>query len=146
MGGSSCESLASAAKKKPLIVFKVGKTSVGARAALTHTASIVGDYEVYQAAFRQSGITEASSLQELVDYSISLLMLPRNEAKRLVVVTNAGGVGAIAADEADKIGLEVEPLRAQPKRRLLSEFDECGFHFECRPRQSNRPHRFREHR
>jgi acyl-CoA synthetase (NDP forming) len=118
---------ASAARKKPLIVFKVGKTSVGARAALTHTASIVGDYEVYQAAFRQSGIIEATSLQELVDYSISLRMLPRTEGKRLVIVTNAGGVGAIAADEAQKLGLEVEPLRAQAKHGLLSKFAGVGF-------------------
>jgi len=118
---------ADAAKKKPLIVFKVGKTSVGARAALTHTASIVGDYEIYQAAFRQSGITEATSLQELVDYSISLLMLPSTEGKRLVVVTNAGGVGVIAADEAEKQGLGVEPLRAQARHRLISRFEGAGF-------------------
>jgi acyl-CoA synthetase (NDP forming) len=118
-----------AATKKPLIVFKVGKTSVGARAALTHTASIVGDYETYQAAFRQSGITEASGLQELVDYSISLLMLPRTEGKRLVIVTNAGGVGAIAADEAEKLGLKVEPLRAQARSRLFSKFAGVGASF-----------------
>ena len=111
-----------AVRRKPLVVFKVGKTGVGARAALTHTASLVGDYEVYQAAFRQSGAIEAHSLQELVDYSVSLLMLPPTKGRRLAVVTNAGGVGAIAADEAAKIGLQVEPLSDEVRRKILSAF------------------------
>jgi len=116
------EMAARAAKRKPLVIFKVGKTGVGARAALTHTASLVGDYEVYEAALRQSGAIEAHSLQELVDFSVSLLMLPPAKGRRLAVVTNAGGVGAIAADEAADIGLYVEPLGDKAKRKILSTF------------------------
>ncbi len=114
---------ADAVKKKPLVVFKVGKTGVGARAALTHTASLVGDYDAYRAAFRKAGIVEAVNLHELVDFSIMLEMLPRTSGKRLAIVTNAGGVGAIAADEAVKAGLVVEPLGTQAVKRLRSEFD-----------------------
>jgi len=121
------ETAAYAARKKPLIVFKVGKTGVGARAALTHTASLVGDYEVYRAAFRQSGVIEAASLQELVDYSVSLLMLPWAGGRRLVIVTNAGGVGAIAADEASKVGLKVEPPSSESRRKLVSAFEGQAF-------------------
>lgn len=116
-----------AVKKKPLVVFKTGRTEVGARAALTHTASLVGDYRIYQSAFSQSGIIEARDVQELVDYCISLSMLPRTAGKRLVIVTNAGGVGAIAADEAAKSGLEVEPLGKGSERRLRSEFRSASF-------------------
>ena len=111
-----------ATKRKPLIVFKVGKTQVGARAALTHTASLVGDYGVYQAAFRQCGIIEADSVQELVDYSVSLSMLPEVTGKRVAIVTNAGGVGAISADESQNAGLQVEPLTPEAQRRLRSVF------------------------
>ena len=111
-----------AVKRKPLVVYKVGKTGVGARAALTHTASLVGDYEVYQAALRQSGAIEAHSLQELVDFSVSLLMLPLTKGRRLAIVTNAGGVGAIAADEAADSGLQVEPLDDGARRKILSTF------------------------
>ncbi|MDE1853973.1 MAG: acetate--CoA ligase family protein [Thaumarchaeota archaeon] len=118
---------ASASRRKPLVVFKVGKTGVGARAALTHTASLVGDYDVYRAAFRQSGMIEAGSLQELVDHAISLSMLPRTPKNRLVVVTNAGGVGAIAADEAEKLGLKVEPPGPEALKGLRSEFAGSGF-------------------
>ncbi len=121
------ETAARVTRKKPLIVFKVGKTGAGARAALTHTASMVGDYEVYQAAFRQAGVIEAKTLQELVDYSVSLLMLPIALGRRLAIVTNAGGVGAIAADEAVKAELKVEPPTASSRRALVREFEGEGF-------------------
>lgn len=118
---------ASAAKKKPLVAFKVGKTERGARAALTHTSSMVGDYDAYRAAFRQSGVLEAETLQELIDYSVALRMLPKAEAKRIAIMTNAGGVGAIAADEAVKLGLQVNPMRAEAERRLRAKFRGAGF-------------------
>ena len=113
--------------RKPMVVFKVGKTSVGARAALTHTASLVGDYDVYRAAFRQAGAVEAGSLEELVDYSVALSMLPTVKGNRLVIVTNAGGVGAIGADEAERAGLRVEPLGDAAKEKLRSELGGKGF-------------------
>ncbi len=118
---------AAAARKKPLVVLKVGKTKVGARAALTHTASLVGDYQVYRAAFKQSGVVEAQGLQGLVDAAISLSMLPQVKGKRLAIITNAGGVGAIAADEAETSGLVVEPLGEAVARKLRSEFAGSSF-------------------
>ena len=112
-----------ASRRKPVVVFKVGKTDVGARAALTHTASLVGNYDVYRAAFRRAGVIEAESIQELVDFSIALSTLPPAPGSRLVIITNAGGVGAIAADEAQKWGLRVDPLSEAAKSRLRSEFE-----------------------
>ncbi len=105
--------LASAsAKRKPIVVFKVGKTNAGASAALTHTASLVGDYKTYRAAFEQTGLLEAQNLQELIDACITFALLPTPSGRRLLVITNAGGVGAIAADEAERVGLEVrQPLQ-----------------------------------
>ncbi len=116
-----------ASRKKPLAVFKAGKTAGGARAALTHTASLVGDYAVYQAAFRQAGVVEASDLQELSDFSISLSMLPRPSGNRLVVVTNAGGVGAVATDEALRSGLRVDRLTPGGVDRLRKKLGGSGF-------------------
>ncbi len=98
-----------ASRRKPVVVFKLGKTTSGARAALTHTASLVGDYEAYRAAFRAAGVVEAESLQELADLCVTFSLLPPRRGTRLVIVTNAGGVGAVAADEAERNGLEVNP-------------------------------------
>lgn len=104
------EMAARAARSKPVVAFKMGKTRAGARAALTHTASLVGDYDVYRVAFRQSGVIETRSLQELLDYCVSLSLLKPARGRRLLISTNAGGVGAVAADEAESEGLKVEPL------------------------------------
>ena len=116
-----------ASRRKPVVVFKAGKTDVGARAALTHTASLVGNYETYRAAFRRAGLVEAESMQDLVDFSVALSMLPPASGDRLVVVTNAGGVGAIAADEAQKTHLRVDPLSEETKDRLRAGFGGSPF-------------------
>lgn len=116
-----------AASAKPVVVFKVGKTERGARAALTHTSSMVGDYDVYRAAFRQAGAVEAGSLQELVDFAIAFQILPKVTGRRLVILTNAGGVGAVAADEAVGLGLRVEALTQTSEIGLRGEFRGSAF-------------------
>lgn len=118
---------ASTSKRTPIVVFKVGKTEKGAKAAMTHTATMVGNYEVYRAAFRQSGVLEASSLQELVDDAIALQTLPKKQVRRLAILTNAGGVGTIAADEAVKEGMIIEPMKPVSERRVRARFDGSGF-------------------
>lgn len=116
-----------ASRKRPLVAFKAGKTAGGARAALTHTASLVGDYDAYRAAFRQAGIAEAADLEELVDCTLALSVLPRPAGGRLAIVTNAGGVGAIAADEAQRLGLKTDPLGKAATDRLREAFKGSGF-------------------
>jgi acyl-CoA synthetase (NDP forming) len=116
-----------AAKRKPVVVFKLGKTEAGAKAALTHTASMVGDYQVYRAAFRQAGLVEATSLEELVDDCIAFSLLPDSRGNRMAILTNAGGTGAIAADESSRVGLRVEPLGRSLSDRLKREFGKASF-------------------
>jgi len=116
-----------ASRKKPIVVFKMGKTEVGAKAAITHTASMVGDYRVYEAAFRQSGLLEASSLEELVDYCTAFSMQPEAKGNRIAILTNAGGTGAIAADESARVGLDVKPLNSRLVNRFRKEFADASF-------------------
>jgi acyl-CoA synthetase (NDP forming) len=118
---------AEASPKKPIVVYKMGKTGVGARAALTHTASIVGNYEVYKAAFKQSGLLEADSLEGLVDDCIAFSMLPETKGNRVAILTNAGGTGAIAADESARLGLDIKPLSRQLAGKLRKEFAKASF-------------------
>jgi len=118
---------AKAAKKKPVIVLKVGKTGAGARAALTHTSSMAGDYQVYQAAFRQAGLIEVADIEGLVDACVAFSMLPPLSKKRVVILTNAGGVGAIAADEAQRLGLDIAQMKETTARRLRTKFSRSTF-------------------
>ncbi|MDA4124360.1 MAG: acetate--CoA ligase family protein [Thaumarchaeota archaeon] len=116
-----------ASARKPVVVFKLGKTTSGARAALTHTASLVGDYDAYRAAFKAAGVVEAGSLQELADLCVTFSLLSSKPGTRLVIVTNAGGVGAVAADEAERNGLVVSPMRSSLIHTIRRRFKESQF-------------------
>ena len=116
-----------AAKSKPVVVFKLGKSQAGARAALTHTASMVGDYQVYCSAFRKAGLLEAETLEDLVDYCTALSLAPAASGNRILIITNAGGSGAIAADRSDRTGLRVEPLSDRTVSGIRSAFADSSF-------------------
>lgn len=115
-----------ATRNKPVLVFKSGKTAVGSRATLTHTASLAGEYDSYRAAFRQAGLIEAASVQEFTDCCISLSLLPSSLGSRLLIVTNAGGAGAITADEASRAGLTVNALTANAAARIRATLEDSS--------------------
>jgi acetyltransferase len=87
-------------KKKPIIAIKSGRSSAGQKAAATHTGSIAGDYQVYETAFKQSGVILVETLEEMFDSAKALLMQPRC-ANGIGIVTNGGGAGVLAVDYCD---------------------------------------------
>jgi acetyltransferase len=86
------------ARAKPIIILKVGKSLEGAKAALSHTGSITGNDQVFDAAFKRAGILRVGSISELFDCAKTLSMQERPAGNRLAIVTNAGGPGVIATD------------------------------------------------
>lgn len=92
---------------KPVVVLKVGRSEVGATAAASHTASLVGSDQVFDALFDQYGVIRVDSMAELFDvcYALSVGKLPQGD--RLGILTGSGGIGIIAADEAAEQGLQV---------------------------------------
>lgn len=106
------EEAESLSRIKPLIVLKAGKSSGGRKAAYSHTGRLAGSYEIFSAALRQSGIMEALTLDELFE-AVKALSLQRPSAgRRVFIVTNGGGSGALAADECARQGLEVPAMPA----------------------------------
>jgi acetyltransferase len=91
-------------KKKPIIGLKSGRTKGGQEAAASHTGSIAGNYQTYRAAFRQSGVIMADTLEEMFDLAKALVMQPRSE-NALGVVTNGGGAGVLSVDYAEEMGV-----------------------------------------
>jgi len=85
-------------KQKPIIILKVGRTQEGASAAESHTGSLAGDDDVYDAAFERAGIIRVDTAVELFHVAKTLDMQKRPEGNRVAVVTNAGGPGVIATD------------------------------------------------
>ncbi|MBI5014052.1 MAG: GNAT family N-acetyltransferase [Deltaproteobacteria bacterium] len=83
---------------KPIIVVKAGRSAAGAKAAASHTGSLVGDDEVYDAAFARAGIIRVKSLGELFDCAEALAKQGRPRGPRIAILTNAGGPGVMTAD------------------------------------------------
>ncbi|MFE2938150.1 acetate--CoA ligase family protein [Streptomyces sp. NPDC059255] len=105
-------------RRKPVIFMKVGSSSTGAAAAASHTASMVGSDDVYDALFRQYGVHRARTTQEQVDlaYVCSRGVLPAG--RRLGVVSVSGGFGVQLCDAAERHGLDVAGLPEEARARL----------------------------
>jgi len=97
-------------KKKPVVALKVGKREPGARAASSHTGAISGMYEAYEAAFRKTGIIEVASYEELKDACKVLNRYSPVQGKRVLIITDGGGVGISIADACEEAGLRVPEL------------------------------------
>lgn len=104
--------------KKPVILVKAGSTAAGARAASSHTGSLAGFDRAYTAAFRQAGILRAESVEELCDLALGFSLQPVPSGDRLLIVTNAGGPGIMAADIAEKVGIPLSEVSPPLRSRL----------------------------
>jgi len=87
-----------AARLKPVIALKAGRSEAAARAALTHTGALAGSFDIYAAAFRRAGILMVDSLSELFSAAGMLSMAPPLAGARLGIVTNGGGAAILALD------------------------------------------------
>ena len=97
-------------KSKPIVAFKSGRTEAGARAAVSHTAALAGVDKIYDAAFMQSGVVRAQTLEEFFDMGRALQFQKPASGNRISILTNAGGPGVIAADTCNESGLRVDSL------------------------------------
>lgn len=102
---------------KPIVVLKAGRGKIGEKAVATHTGSLVGNYETYQAVFKQAGLIEADSLEELLDIG-KALSFTQNIKNGIGIITNGGGLGVLAVDFCEKLGVEVSELSKETKEAL----------------------------
>jgi len=107
-------------KKKPIVCFKAGKTEKGSEAVLSHTGTLAGSSEIYSAAFKQAGIIEAKSSEEIFDFAKALANQPVMKNNKIAVVTDGGGFGIVATDAAIKYGLELPKLTDESLKKLKS--------------------------
>ncbi|HTX53429.1 MAG TPA: acetate--CoA ligase family protein [Candidatus Baltobacteraceae bacterium] len=107
-----------ASRLKPLIIVKSGRTSAGARAASSHTGTLAGSDRAFTAAFKQSGILRAESIEELFNFARAFAYQPLTNGPRLCIVTNAGGPGIIAADAVERSQVKMATLSAATIERI----------------------------
>jgi acetyltransferase len=107
-------------KKKPVIALKTGRSERSARAAQSHTGSLVGKDEVWDAVFKQCGIIRADNIDELGDLVRAFSYLPPLAGRGIGVVTASGGIGIMTLDACAKYNLEVVELSPEVKQRLTA--------------------------
>lgn len=109
-------------RHKPVVVLKVGRTEVGARAASSHTGALAGADRAYEAAFRRCGVLRVSTVEELLEAAVALSEQPLPGGRRVGIVSNAGGPGILACDAAAEDGLAIPPLSPDTVRALSQRF------------------------
>ncbi len=109
-------------RKKPIVVFKNGRTSRGAKQAASHTGSLGGTYTVVKGAFSQSGIISVNSYDELVASLKSLSWQPVPKGNRVAMVTNGAGPIIAAIDQFERLGLELANLGDQSVSSFKSHY------------------------
>jgi len=108
---------------KPIVLLKGGKSDAGARASLSHTASLAGNYPILKAALRQAGVKEADDFFEMTDIARCLDKgfergPNTTRAGRVAVLTYSGASGIVTADHLEKHGLDLAPLTPETVKRL----------------------------
>ena len=94
--------LKQAAKIKPVVAIKAGRSERGAMAAASHTGSLAGADEIFDAIMRQCGILRAETIQEAFDWCKFLVDAPFPPGENTVIITNGGGLGVMATDACEK--------------------------------------------
>ena len=106
---------------KPLLLLKAGRTSVGQRAIAAHTGSRGGDDAAFGRILNKHGAIRAHSMEEMADLALAFVSGRRALGRRLTIVTQSGGAGALASDAAVESGLEVEPW-GETSRTVVADF------------------------
>ncbi len=103
---------------KPIIILKSGRTAVGSRAVSSHTGTLAGSDEAYNAAFSQSGVIRADSVEDMLDYARAFSSQPIPRGKNIAILTNAGGLGILTADACSTAGLSLASFEENTILRL----------------------------
>jgi acyl-CoA synthetase (NDP forming) len=104
-------------KKKPIVVYKAGRTEAGTRATLSHTASLAGSEGVFDAVCRQAGLIRTDEALQSFDVAEALAGQPLAPGRR-VAILGSGGQGVVTADACASLGLEVPELDGETVRSL----------------------------
>ena len=107
-----------AARSKPVIVVKAGRSSSGAKAAQSHTGALAGTDAAYEAAFRRAGVLRVRELDELFSAAEILARQPRLNGDRLAILTNGGGAGVLATDRLGDLNGNLAALSEATLRAL----------------------------
>ena len=120
-GARFLKALRTAASRKPVVVLKGGRTEAGGRAAASHTGSLAGQLQVFDAACRQAGALRVDDMDDLIDTAVAFRFVRGLAGPRLGLVGVGGGHSVLAADAVAAAGMEAPPL-PEETQQALAEF------------------------
>src|SRR5688500_10625726 len=109
-------------RKKPIVVFKNGRSARGAKQAASHTGSLGGSFGVVKGAMEQAGIISVDSYEELTGALKALNWQPAPMGNRVALVTNGAGPIIAAIDNFERLGLQVAELSEQTKKSFKDHY------------------------
>ncbi len=118
-GGELMQLVRQTNAEKPVVIWKGGLTYSGARAASSHTGSLAGDRQVWDAFFKQTGAIRVGSIDEMSEVSMALLHMRPTAGRRVAVLGAGGGDSVATGDICAEEGLEMPPISAHTKAALL---------------------------
>lgn len=104
--------------RKPILIYKVGRTQEGALAAMSHTAGMASNDKIFNSACKQAGIIRLQSIDELHSLPKIFTEMPLLKGRRIAVFTNSGAFGSISADLLVEADLQVVRLNPETQERL----------------------------
>jgi acetyltransferase len=104
--------------QKPVVLVKAGLSESGQGAVASHTASLAGSRQVWDALFKQTGAIPVETLEEAVEQMIALQTLPPIQGRRVGLVGRGGGIGVVATDLCEREGLKVPQLGQETRNQL----------------------------
>jgi acyl-CoA synthetase (NDP forming) len=125
-GPRLAQAIRRAGATKPMAILKGGRTEAGSRAASSHTASLAGSLQVFDALCRQAGVLRVESLEALVDAAVTFRFVKKLGGPNVCVVGGGGGASVLAADDLDAVGLQVPTLLPETQEALSKVTQEMG--------------------
>jgi acyl-CoA synthetase (NDP forming) len=120
------ETLKETARRKPVIIWKGGRTEAGTHAAGGHTGALAGSFDIWKAMVRQAGAIMVDDIHEVVDLMLGLKYLPLPKGLNTALVCTGGGNSVIASDQCTQLGLKLPTLCERTQKELLTILREAG--------------------
>jgi len=109
-----------AASRKPVVIWKAGLMTSGARFTQSHTGSLAGNGEIARAVLRQTGVTVAVDIEDAMDAMVAFNSPYLPEGKRVGIIVSTGGIGVAACDACEAAGLEIPGLPGDVREELMA--------------------------
>ena len=104
-----------AERGKPIVLIKIGRSSLGSQAARSHTAALTGEDALYDSMAAQYGVIRVQDYDELLEVSQLLAQMPKPVKPGIAVVSHSGGISSLTADMCGQAGLDLPPLSEQAR-------------------------------